>query len=171
MLALTRLAITCTNHATRICSMMPYTIHPILPTFVVGQSPQQLFCMSTKGSNSHDLTANNAAETYAAEERGTRKRGETVDERRARKAAVKADKQRKRAAREGRLEYLNPDYGRKSCDLCNKLCDLLIRCQIDESGRWVMVCGGKCWRDVSGGVVDGDAAHPNYRYCDQVLLS
>ena len=26
-----------------------------------------------------------------------------------------------------------------------------------------MVCG-KCWRDVSGGVVDGDDAHPFYRY-------
>lgn len=26
-----------------------------------------------------------------------------------------------------------------------------------------MVCG-KCWNDVSGGVVDGDNAHPYYRY-------
>ena len=25
------------------------------------------------------------------------------------------------------------------------------------------VCG-RCWRDVSGGVVDGDEAHPHYRY-------
>ena len=26
-----------------------------------------------------------------------------------------------------------------------------------------MVCG-KCWHVVSGGVVDGDAQHPHYRY-------
>jgi hypothetical protein len=25
------------------------------------------------------------------------------------------------------------------------------------------VCG-RCWQGVSGGVVDGDAAHPHYRY-------
>lgn len=93
-----------------------------------------------------------------------KKRGETAEERAARKAAVKAEKQRKRAAREGRMEEVDPNHGRKPCDLCDKLCDLLIRCQIDESGRWYMVCGGKCWRDVSGGVVDGDAHHPHYRY-------
>ena len=33
----------------------------------------------------------------------------------------------------------------------------------DESRDWNMVCG-RCWKDVSGGVVDGDIAHPFYRY-------
>ena len=47
------------------------------------------------------------------------------------------------------------DY-RKSCTLCQQLRDVLIRCQIDESGRWHFVCPGKCWKQVSGGVVDGD---------------
>lgn len=27
----------------------------------------------------------------------------------------------------------------------------------------VQACG-RCWREVSGGVPDGDAAHPHYRY-------
>lgn len=95
---------------------------------------------------------------------GTRRGGETIEERVARKAAVKADKAHRRAAREGRLGAVDPDYGKKPCDLCDTLVDVLIRCQIDESGRWYMVCGGTCWRKVSGGVVDGDEQHPHYRY-------
>lgn len=39
---------------------------------------------------------------------------------------------------------------------------LPVRCQIDKTETWHMVCG-KCWRTVSGGVVDGDDAHPDYR--------
>jgi hypothetical protein len=55
------------------------------------------------------------------------------------------------------------DAGRKSCDLCLRRVDLLVRCTIDSSRKWRMVCG-KCWKGVSGGVPDGDAAHPHYRY-------
>ena len=51
----------------------------------------------------------------------------------------------------------------KPCDLCKKDKDLLIRCMIDDSNKWYMVCG-KCWKKVSGGVVDGDSNHPHYRY-------
>lgn len=40
---------------------------------------------------------------------------------------------------------------------------LPVRCQIDKTETWHMVCG-KCWRTVSGGVVDGDDAHPDYRW-------
>jgi len=29
--------------------------------------------------------------------------------------------------------------------------------------EWKMVCG-KCWNAASGGVVDGDASHPFYKY-------
>ena len=75
-----------------------------------------------------------------------------------RKAAKKRAKAERRAKREGRL-----NCGRKECDVCCKSVDLLIRCTIDESQQWMMVCG-KCWKDVSGGVVDGDADHPCYRY-------
>ncbi|KAL4436549.1 hypothetical protein ABPG75_003688 [Micractinium tetrahymenae] len=88
------------------------------------------------------------------------KRGETPEERKARKEAVKASKAARRAQREGAADE---DVGRKPCDLCSQPKDTLIRCQIDESQKWHMVCG-RCWRDVSGGVVDGDATHPHYRY-------
>eukprot|EP01025_Chloroclados_australasicus_P025650 TRINITY_DN2559_c0_g1_i3.p4 TRINITY_DN2559_c0_g1~~TRINITY_DN2559_c0_g1_i3.p4 ORF type:complete len:153 (-),score=21.75 TRINITY_DN2559_c0_g1_i3:416-874(-) len=88
------------------------------------------------------------------------KRGETPEEKAARKAAVKVMKAEKRAKKHGIGE---PTIGQKDCDLCKKGKDLLIRCQIDETQKWFMVCG-RCWRDVSGGVVDGDADHPHYRY-------
>lgn len=69
----------------------------------------------------------------------------------------KTVKEAKRARREGEKKNL------KKCDLCEGEKDLLIRCQIDESLDWKMVCG-KCWKVVSGGVVDGDAQHPWYKY-------
>ncbi|KAI7212734.1 hypothetical protein KC333_g6960 [Hortaea werneckii] len=59
----------------------------------------------------------------------------------------------------------NKDH-RKPCTLCKEKRDVLIRCQIDSTGAWHMVCPGKCWRDVSGGMVDGDQTedHKYYRY-------
>lgn len=71
-----------------------------------------------------------------------------------RKKAAKAAKREKRESNKLSL---------KPCVICNRDQDLLIRCQVDSSLEWKMVCG-KCWREVSGGVVDGDAAHPHYRY-------
>jgi hypothetical protein len=44
-----------------------------------------------------------------------------------------------------------------------KYVNLLIRCTIDPTNQWKMVCG-KCWHDVSGGVIDGSPLHPYYRY-------
>ncbi|KAK3696299.1 hypothetical protein LTR37_018035 [Vermiconidia calcicola] len=54
----------------------------------------------------------------------------------------------------------------KPCTLCSQPRDVLVRCQIDETGQWHFVCPGKCWKRVSGGVVDGDQAveHRFYRY-------
>jgi hypothetical protein len=63
----------------------------------------------------------------------------------------------RRTKREGSVLTLKP------CDLCSREKDLLIRCRIDETLEWRMVCG-RCWKDVSGGVVDGDREHPHYRY-------
>ena len=78
-----------------------------------------------------------------------------------RKAAKKVRKATRRAEREGRGD---PTAGQKSCDLCGKSVDLLVRCQYKgSSGEWRMVCG-RCWNGASGGVVDGDADHPEYRY-------
>jgi len=71
---------------------------------------------------------------------------------------------RKKAAKEARREKReSKSLSLKPCDLCHRDRDLLIRCQIDTSSNWFMVCG-KCWKDVSGGVADGDEAHPYYRY-------
>jgi hypothetical protein len=85
---------------------------------------------------------------------------EEQDPRTARKAAKKRAKAQRRAQREGTAD---PSHGQKDCTVCGKSVDLLIRCTIDAKGDWNMVCG-KCWKDVSGGVTDGDASHPHYRY-------
>lgn len=57
------------------------------------------------------------------------------------------------------------DY-RKPCTICGTPRDVLVRCQIDETGQWHFVCPGKCWKSVSGGVIDGDKSeqHQHYRY-------
>ena len=82
-----------------------------------------------------------------------------------RKAAKKEMKAQRRAQREGRNDgSVDPTAGQKQCDICSKSVNLLIRCQYDGSDyQWKMVCG-KCWHNVSGGVADGDANHPLYRY-------
>ena len=58
----------------------------------------------------------------------------------------------------------SPSAYRKTCDLCRTPNDVLVRCQIDETGSWYFVCTKKCWKDVSGGIVDGDSDHLFYRY-------
>ena len=58
----------------------------------------------------------------------------------------------------------SPSAYRKACDLCQKPKDVLVRCQIDESASWRFVCTGKCWKDVSGGVIDGSEEKPFYVY-------
>lgn len=78
-----------------------------------------------------------------------------------RKAETKAKKAERRAQRQGRGD---PKSGQKTCDMCGKSVDLLIRCVYEEGQiDWKMVCG-KCWKTASGGVVDGDSNHPHYRY-------
>ena len=90
----------------------------------------------------------------------TKQNDEKARKKAERKAAKKKRKAERRAERQGRG---NPDAGRKSCDMCQKRVDLLIRCTYDASQKWKMVCG-KCWKKASGGVVDGDSKHPYYRY-------
>lgn len=97
---------------------------------------------------------------HLARAMATALRNETPEQRTARKEQIKAQKADKRARREG---HVPDEYGQKQCSLCNQLKDLLIRCQIDKTEKWHMVCG-KCWKKVSGGVVDGDDDHADYRY-------
>lgn len=77
----------------------------------------------------------------------------------ARKLRKKEKKLEKRMKRQGEIV----EHGQKTCDICQKSVDLLIRCRIDATREWKMVCG-KCWHGVSGGVVDGDDQHPYYQY-------
>jgi hypothetical protein len=55
----------------------------------------------------------------------------------------------------------------KPCTMCGTARQVLVRCQIDETGKWNFVCPGKCWHSVSGGVEDAkgfEAQYPHYRY-------
>ena len=99
-------------------------------------------------------------DTSNRKKKGRRKGQETKEERKARKEAAKAAKKEQRDKRAG---VVDEGRGQKECTLCRRPMDVLIRCQVDESKTWHMVCG-KCWKEVSGGVEDGDAAHPHYRY-------
>jgi hypothetical protein len=84
----------------------------------------------------------------------------------ARKKAIrKAEKKEKKAARRAQREGRgDPTAGQKECDMCGKSVNLLVRCMYKQGqGDWEMVCG-KCWKVASGGIVDGDAEHPHYRY-------
>ena len=83
-----------------------------------------------------------------------------TDNRPARRARKKLLKAQKRAKRECRAD---PSVGRKECTTCSMSSDFLIRCRIDETKSWHLICG-KCWKKFSGGVPDGDAAHPMYQY-------
>jgi len=81
-----------------------------------------------------------------------------AEERRAHKKALKKAKQAKRA---GSPEAIAAKM--KPCDMCKKPVNVLIRCTCDASQQWRMLCG-RCWKEASGGVPDGDADHPHYRY-------
>eukprot|EP00439_Symbiodinium_sp_Y106_P048490 s1228_g6.t1 len=79
--------------------------------------------------------------------------------RRERKKALKAE----RRARRAQSPEERAAAKRKPCTLCQRPVDLLVRCRIDISQKWHMLCG-RCWKKESGGVPDGDASHPHYRY-------
>lgn len=108
-----------------------------------------------------DMEPDRASESSSVGRSGAEEEIDPVAQRKAeRKAAKKAKKAERRAQREGRGD---PSAGQKECDMCHKSVDLLVRCTYDESLKWNMVCG-KCWKEASGGVVDGDTSHPYYRY-------
>ena len=62
-----------------------------------------------------------------------------------------------------RKRDISPSSFRKPCDLCHTVCDVLVRCRIDDTQEWHFVCTGKCWRQVSGGKIDGPDM-PFYQY-------
>lgn len=108
-------------------------------------------------SDAHLVSSDNSQENNSDDPYECYPCGDSKSRRKAEKKRMKAER---RAQREGRGD---PSAGQKQCTMCNKSVNLLIRCTYDSTEEWGMVCG-KCWNDVSGGVVDGDAAHPYYRY-------
>lgn len=100
-------------------------------------------------------------ESYTKEE--PKEQNQVLTEKQKRNAIRKAEKKRKKAERRLQREGKLPSGGQKDCDMCGASVDLLIRCTYDASQEWKMVCG-KCWKKASGGVVDGDANHPYYKY-------
>ncbi|KAI5454370.1 hypothetical protein NCC49_004425 [Naganishia albida] len=59
---------------------------------------------------------------------------------------------------------LDPGTSTKKCEQCGKPSDVLIRCRKDETEKWFLLCPGKCWKEASGGKVDGTKDTPWYRY-------
>lgn len=59
---------------------------------------------------------------------------------------------------------LDPSTSTKLCEGCGKPSDVLIRCRKDDTEKWYLLCPGKCWKEASGGKVDGTAETPFYRY-------
>merc|ERR1740130_2682584 len=81
--------------------------------------------------------------------------------RKQRKDDTKKQKQERRLKREGNA---SPDVGRKACQICSTPVDMLIRCTIDETQQYKMICGS-CWPSISGGIPDGNSkTHPYYNY-------
>ena len=58
---------------------------------------------------------------------------------------------------------VSPSAYNKPCTICQTPRDVLVRCRVDESQIWHFVCPGKCWRNVSGGQIDG-LDRPHYQY-------
>jgi len=78
--------------------------------------------------------------------------------------ARQQQQQQQRAARKAAKQQVKAAVlGRKPCTLCGRAADLLVRCQADASGKWQMACG-RCWKEASGGRVDGSPEAPHYRY-------
>lgn len=104
-------------------------------------------------SGDDDSSSSTHDEQPRANESRSKKPGR--EDRKAAKSAAKAATREKRDA--GGIAL-------KRCDLCGVERELLYRCTVDASQAWRFVCAGACWNSVSGGVTDGDAAHPAYRY-------
>ncbi|PRP88447.1 hypothetical protein PROFUN_03164 [Planoprotostelium fungivorum] len=76
---------------------------------------------------------------------------------------------RKKAAREAKKSNRqgsdsSVEASRKPCDLCHEKRDVLVRCMIDDSEQWKLICTKGCWQKVSGGQVDGVKEKEHYRY-------
>lgn len=102
-----------------------------------------------------------ACEELTGEVEAEKECADGVSSRQARRMQRKTVKAERRAQRECASAAV--DAKRKPCEVCGRLVDLLVRCTHDSSQKWCMLCG-RCWKTASGGITDGDADHPHYRY-------
>jgi hypothetical protein len=115
---------------------------------------RQAACSAADDRMSADI-AGSKSDDEDRQQRPVRGDAQSRAQRKEAKRSAKAERKEARAA------PLEASY--KPCGLCSGAHPLLIRCKIDASGAWYMVCG-KCWKTVSGGVTDGDSDHPHYVY-------
>lgn len=54
------------------------------------------------------------------------------------------------------------DIGSKQCDICQNMRDVLVRCTIDETCQYKMVCTRGCWQKISGNTIDGSEDKEDY---------
>ena len=118
-------------------------------------------CKTERRRQQRRLKRSCAADAKDSTESTQSSRPEPATSKSSRRSARKATKLLQRELRAGNV----PGAGQKKCQLCDRSVDLLVRCQLDTSSVWYMVCG-KCWKlpNVSGGVPDGDGRNPHYRY-------
>jgi hypothetical protein len=88
--------------------------------------------------------------------RGERERGE--------EGATRGSAEDKEDENEEEEKNNNSSKGNKRCDKCGESRSMLVRCQIDETKAWKMICVKGCWKSVSGGVTDGTPEFPHYKY-------
>jgi len=114
-----------------------------------------------EGTHNHDcMTRSSGGNDGGLGERTMPGEGMIMNERDMHKAMVKRQKEARRRARAG----LDSEDARKMCYVCNQMHDMLIRCTVDASRTYRMVCEA-CWSGVSGGQVDGNPyTHPHYTY-------
>mmetsp|Transcript_3136 Transcript_3136/g.8940 ORF Transcript_3136/g.8940 Transcript_3136/m.8940 type:complete len:175 (-) Transcript_3136:892-1416(-) len=75
---------------------------------------------------------------------------------------TRAERKQKAAQRKKNMKKRKPEKP-KSCTVCGTVKGMLIRCQIDESAEWHLLCG-RCWKEYSGGETEGTEEFPHYRY-------
>ena len=118
------------------------------------------------GESSPDFSGGENSAVIAVHSRSGKKNKKTKLSKEQRKAQKRNAKVEQRAKRAGDVPpaTAGSSLGSNPCSECGCSVDLLVRCQHAGSDeKWAMLCG-KCWKKASGGVADGDAEHPQYRY-------
>ena len=122
--------------------------------------------LESGGDSSPDFSGEENSSAIAVQSHSGKKNKITKLSKEQRKAQKRNAKAEQRAKRAGDVPTATAgsSLGSNPCSQCGRSVDLLVRCQHAGSDeKWTMLCG-KCWKKASGGVADGDAEHPQYRY-------